>query len=99
MSPPTGKRLRSPRSHLLASRLNGLASDGAPSQYRPHAVNRSSRGSAPAINARFSSDLQRPTSTEDQVRRCREFAAHQGWSIVEEFVRFDERKLFCSPPT
>jgi site-specific DNA recombinase len=45
-----------------------------------------------AIYARFSSDLQRPTSIEDQVRRCREFAAHQGWSIVEEFVRFDEAK-------
>ena len=45
-----------------------------------------------AIYARFSSDLQRPTSIEDQVRRCREFAAHQGWSIIEEFVRFDEAK-------
>lgn len=45
-----------------------------------------------AIYARFSSDLQRPTSIEDQLRRCREFAAKQGWTVVEEFVRFDEAK-------
>jgi site-specific DNA recombinase len=45
-----------------------------------------------AIYARFSSDLQRPTSIEDQVRRCREFAKQQGWFVVEEFVRFDEAK-------
>ncbi len=45
-----------------------------------------------AIYTRFSSDLQRPTSIEDQLRRCREFAAKQGWTVVEEFVRFDEAK-------
>ncbi len=45
-----------------------------------------------AIYARFSSDLQRPTSIEDQIRRCREFAERQGWIILEEFVRFDEAK-------
>jgi site-specific DNA recombinase len=45
-----------------------------------------------AIYARFSSDLQRPTSIEDQTRRCREFALQQGWCIVEEFVRYDEAK-------
>jgi DNA invertase Pin-like site-specific DNA recombinase len=45
-----------------------------------------------AIYARFSSDLQRPTSIEDQIRRCREFAERQGWTILEEFVRFDEAK-------
>jgi DNA invertase Pin-like site-specific DNA recombinase len=45
-----------------------------------------------AIYARFSSDLQRPTSIEDQLRRCKEFAAKQGWTVVEEFVRFDEAK-------
>lgn len=45
-----------------------------------------------AIYARFSSDLQRPTSIEDQVRRCTEFAAKQGWAVVEEFVRCDEAR-------
>jgi site-specific DNA recombinase len=43
-----------------------------------------------AIYARFSSDLQREASIEDQVRRCRENAARQGWSIVEEFVIADK---------
>ena len=45
-----------------------------------------------AIYARFSSDLQRPTSIEDQLRRCRDFAEKQGWSIVEEFVRCDQAR-------
>lgn len=45
-----------------------------------------------AIYARYSSDLQRPTSIEDQVRRCREFAERQGWTVVEEFVRCDEAR-------
>ena len=42
-----------------------------------------------AIYCRFSSDLQRESSIEDQTRRCREFAARQGWSIIEEFVVAD----------
>ena len=45
-----------------------------------------------AIYARFSSDLQRPTSIEDQVRRCREFAVHQGWIVLEDYVKIDEAK-------
>lgn len=45
-----------------------------------------------AIYARFSSDLQRAASIEDQIRRCRDFAAHQGWTVVDEFVRCDEAK-------
>src|ERR1700679_220812 len=45
-----------------------------------------------AIYARFSSDLQRLTSIEDQLRRCREYAAQQGWIVVEEFVRGDEAR-------
>lgn len=43
-----------------------------------------------AIYARYSSDLQRPTSIEDQVRQCRDYAARRGWTVVEEFVRFDK---------
>jgi site-specific DNA recombinase len=45
-----------------------------------------------AIYARYSSDLQRLTSIEDQLRRCREYAAQQGWIVVEEFVRCDEAR-------
>jgi site-specific DNA recombinase len=40
--------------------------------------------------ARYSSDLQRESSIEDQIRKCRERAAVEGWSIVEEYIRFDE---------
>ena len=43
-----------------------------------------------AIYARYCSDLQRESSIEDQVRRCREFAARQGWDIVEQFVKADK---------
>ena len=42
-----------------------------------------------AIYARYSSDLQRESSIEDQIRRCRDYAEQQGWSIVHEFVRAD----------
>lgn len=45
-----------------------------------------------AIYARFSSDLQRPTSIEDQIRDCRQLAAEKGWTIAEDFVRFDQAK-------
>jgi site-specific DNA recombinase len=42
-----------------------------------------------AIYARYSSDLQRESSIEDQIRRCREYAIRQGWSVVEECVIAD----------
>src|SRR5262249_36225677 len=42
-----------------------------------------------AIYARYSSDLQRETSIEDQIRRCREYAVSQGWPVLEEFVIAD----------
>ena len=45
-----------------------------------------------AIYARYSSDLQRESSIGDQIRRCRAFAALQGWSVTDEYVRFDEAK-------
>ena len=38
-----------------------------------------------AIYARYSSDNQREASIADQLRVCREFAARQGWTVVEEF--------------
>jgi site-specific DNA recombinase len=41
--------------------------------------------SAAAIYARYSSDLQRESSIENQNRICRERAAKEGWSIYEEY--------------
>ena len=42
-----------------------------------------------AVYLRYSSDLQRDASIEDQNRRCREFAEREGWNIVEEYVVAD----------
>src|SRR5262245_45142807 len=42
--------------------------------------------SAAAIYARYSSDLQREASIEDQTRICRERAAKEGWSIYQEYT-------------
>jgi site-specific DNA recombinase len=43
-----------------------------------------------AIYARYSSDMQRESSIEDQIRKCREYAAKQGWVVVEEYVLYDQ---------
>jgi site-specific DNA recombinase len=42
-----------------------------------------------AIYARYSSDLQRPASIEDQTRNCRVGAEANGWTVLEDFVRAD----------
>jgi site-specific DNA recombinase len=39
-----------------------------------------------AIYARYSSDNQRDASIADPLRVCREFAARQGWNVVQEFT-------------
>lgn len=39
-----------------------------------------------AIYARYSSDRQSETSAADQARLCREWAAKQGWSVVDTFL-------------
>jgi site-specific DNA recombinase len=39
-----------------------------------------------AMYARYSSDNQRDASIADQLRICREFAARQGWTVVQEFT-------------
>jgi site-specific DNA recombinase len=49
-----------------------------------------------AIYARYSSDLQRESSIEDQIRQCRQHASRQGWPIVEEFVKADKAKSAAS---
>ena len=38
-----------------------------------------------AIYARFSTDMQRDASIDDQVRSCREYAARQGLTVVETY--------------
>ena len=38
-----------------------------------------------AIYARFSTDMQRDASIEDQIRSCREYAARQGLTVVETY--------------
>jgi site-specific DNA recombinase len=43
-----------------------------------------------AIYARYSSDLQSPTSIEDQIRLCRAYADRQGWTVV---ATFEDRAL------
>ncbi len=43
-----------------------------------------------AIYPRYSSDLQRESSIEDQVRKCRERAAREDWSIAERYTVGDE---------
>jgi hypothetical protein len=39
-----------------------------------------------ALYARFSTDLQRAASIEDQFRNCRKRAELEGWSIVATFA-------------
>lgn len=42
-----------------------------------------------AAYARFSSDLQRDTSLEDQIRSCREYAERQGWTWQDSQIFTD----------
>ena len=39
-----------------------------------------------AIYARYSTDLQKESSIDDQIRLCREYAERQGWSIVNIYT-------------
>ncbi|WP_309083333.1 recombinase family protein [Chelativorans sp.] len=38
-----------------------------------------------ALYARYSSDNQREASIEDQLRLCREYAAREGWTVVQTY--------------
>jgi site-specific DNA recombinase len=42
-----------------------------------------------AIYARCASSDQGATSTENQIRRCNEYADRAGWTVVQAFVRAD----------
>ena len=43
-----------------------------------------------ACYTRFSTDKQTPISTEDQIRKCREFAEAKGWTVLEHHLYADE---------
>src|SRR6185312_9044453 len=43
-----------------------------------------------AAYARYSSDLQSPTSIEDQLRKCREYAISHGFQFLDEHVYIDQ---------
>src|SRR3546814_6068693 len=43
-----------------------------------------------AIYARYSSELQKESSIEDQLRVCREYAEKQGWEIVQTYADKEE---------
>jgi len=43
-----------------------------------------------AIYARYSSELQRATSIQDQVRLCKQAAKHLGYSVADEHVLDDQ---------
>src|SRR5438270_7375687 len=45
-----------------------------------------------AAYARYSSDRQSPTSIEDQLRRCREYASRNQWDILPEHIYTDEER-------
>jgi site-specific DNA recombinase len=49
-----------------------------------------------AIYARYSSDLQRPASIDDQVRRCSEYVAERGGKVASELVFSDAAKSGAS---
>jgi len=53
-------------------------------------------GNAPtvrcAIYARYSSEQQRKTSIEDQIRNCRAAAERNGWVVLDDFIRSDEER-------
>jgi DNA invertase Pin-like site-specific DNA recombinase len=39
-----------------------------------------------ALYARYSTDLQRDSSIEDQLRLCREYADRQAWTVGEDYA-------------
>src|SRR4051794_35984010 len=43
-----------------------------------------------AIYARYSSDRQSPTSIDDQIRKCRDFAERAGYDVLDDHIYADE---------
>jgi hypothetical protein len=44
-----------------------------------------------AAYARYSSEAQKKTSSEDQLRNNRAAAEQKGWVVLDQFIRVDER--------
>ena len=42
-----------------------------------------------AVYARYSSDRQSAVSIDDQIRKCKEHAARQGWTVLEDHIYSD----------
>lgn len=42
-----------------------------------------------AIYARYSSDQQSPSSLQDQIRKCREYAQQHGWIMLDQYIYTD----------
>jgi len=42
-----------------------------------------------AVYARYSSEAQRKTSIEDQIRNCRAAAERNGWVVLDQYIRSD----------
>lgn len=40
-----------------------------------------------AIYCRYSADMSRPQSLDDQERGCRKYAEAQGWVVLDSYVR------------
>ncbi len=51
-----------------------------------------------ALYARFSTQMQRETSIEDQVRLCKERADREHWSVVEIFPTWQSQERVCIAP-
>src|SRR3989338_1826973 len=43
-----------------------------------------------AVYARYSSENQKETSIDDQIRKCREFASSKSWEILEDYIYSDK---------
>ncbi len=39
-----------------------------------------------AVYARYSTEKQSASSIDDQIRKCREYAARNGWIVLEKHV-------------
>lgn len=48
------------------------------------------------IYARYSSDLQKPTSIEDQVRLAKEYAQKQGWTVGDIYADYELSGAFMN---
>src|SRR6185312_8996975 len=72
--------MREPRESEVAFRETSAHGKGHPSWSL-----RREEAMKAAVYSRFSTDRQNESSIADQVRVCAEYAAGQGWQVVEQF--------------